>query len=434
MLLSANGGGKTTRGAMVWAISLIASHPGDALLISDGKDGELSAQLVPMLAKMGVKVAVIDDMRVRPELAEHRIALNSFGATALARAEHEGNVIYASESITHALIPEPKDDAKNKYFRAWPRSLVEFAHLVMLSRKPETATPGAAALMLSDPDLLITYAEIEARDEGGSPFLRALARNILGMQGHEHWPQHLEEAQRSLRTYAPGARLHEAGNGATLNHADLIRQGYVTFLVGPQAYMDRLGSYYALHIQSFFQALYGGAGKLRLIADEFSNTPLSTLAQSETTIRAYGGEVHKIAQSRSEIIRKFGEQENRTLEENAIVKQFFGFSSFDEAERVSKAMGEQHAVASSLGSDGDGMKTNTNLSLIKQRWMSAAELMAMPQDQQLIHIKGVGFVMARTVSQSQLSPYCDLLADNPLEGGRLPSDPLIKLPLPEAQT
>jgi type IV secretion system protein VirD4 len=434
MLLSANGGGKTTRGAMVWAISLIASYPGDGLLISDAKDGELSAQLVPMLAELDIKVAVIDDMGVRPELAEYRIALNSFGATALAKAEHEGNVVYASESITHALVPEPKDDAKNKYFRAWPRNLIEFAHLVMLNRRPEAATPGAAALMLSDADMMITYAQIEAEDEEGSPFLRALARNIQGMQGHEHWPQHMEEAQRSLRAFAPGARLHEAGNGATLSHADLIRQGYVVLLVGPQAYMDRLGSYYALHIQSFFQALYGGAGKLRLIADEFSNTPLSTLAQSETTIRAYGGEVHKIAQSRSEIIRKFGEQETRTLEENAIVKQWFGFSSFEEAERVSKAMGEQHAVASSLGSDGDGIKANTNLSLIKQRHMSPAELMAMPHDQQLIHIKGVGFILARTIAQNQLSPYCDLLADNLLEGGRLPANPLIKLPLPEVQT
>lgn len=429
MLLSANGGGKTTRGAMVWAISLIASYPRDALLISDAKDGELSAQLVPMLAKMGVKVAVIDDMGVRPELAAYRTGLNPFGATALAKAEHEGNVVYASESITHALIAEPKDNAKDKYWRAWPRNLVEFSHLVMLNRQPDAATPGAAALMLSDPDMLTSFAQIES--EEGAPFLKSAANAILGMQGHEHWPQHLEEAQRSLRSFAPGARLHEAGNGATLSHADLIRQGYVVFLVGPQAYMDRLGSYYALHIQSFFQALYGGAGKLRLIADEFSNTPLSTLAQSETTIRAYGGEVHKIAQSRSEIVRKFGEHASRTLEENAIVKQWFGFSSFEEAERVSKAMGEQHAVASTLGSDGDGMKTNTNLSLIKQRWMSAAELMAMPRDQQLIHIKSVGFVLARTIAQNQLSPYCDLLADNTLEGGRLPSDPLVNLPLPE---
>ena len=45
-----------------------------------------------------------------------------------------------------------------------------------------------------------------------------------------------------------------------------------------------------------------------------------------------------IAQSRSEIQRKYGEKETATIEENAVVKQWFGFSSFEEAERISKAM------------------------------------------------------------------------------------------------
>ena len=51
----------------------------------------------------------------------------------------------------------------------------------------------------------------------------------------------------------------------------------------------------------------------------------------------------------------------------------------------------------------------------------------MPRDEQLVHIKGVGFCVARTISQNQIAPFCDLLADNPLEGGRLPPDPLISL-------
>ena len=62
---------------------------------------------------------------------------------------------------------------------------------------------------------------------------------------------------------------------------------------------------------------------------------------------------------------------------------------------------------------------------------AAAELMAMPPDEQLLHIKGVGFARARTLSQQNIAPYCHLIADNPLEGGRLPPNPKITLTMPE---
>jgi len=335
------------------------------------------------------------------------------------------DVIFASENMTQALIPDPAGDSddKNKYWRRWPQRIIEFADAVTRERTPEHATPGAASALLSDPDMLRTMAEIAL--EEGSDQLKALAQKVLAMMPHEHWPQHLEEAQDALRVFSKGARLFSAGQGATLTHADLIREGYVIFLVGPQAYMNRLGGCYALHLQAFCEALYSGADVLRTIADEFTNTPLKTLIEALTTLRAFGGEFHFIAQSRSEIIRRFGEQECRTLEENAIVKQYFGFSSFEEAERVSKAMGEEHAVASGLS--GDEVKTSLNLSLIKQRHMSPSELMAMPRGQQLVHVKGLGFCLLATLSQQNIAPYCHSIGDNEIEGRRLTPDPLITL-------
>ena len=198
------------------------------------------------------------------------------------------------------------------------------------------------------------------------------------------------------------------------------------------AHMERLGSYYAMTMLGFFDAFYAGAGPMLILADEFTNIPLkTTLCHGLTTIRSFGGAVQMFAQSRSEIERKFGRLEAQTIEDNCVVRRWLSFS-FEEAERVSKAMGEQHAVATSLGSDNGGFKTNTNLSLIKQRWMSPAELMAMPPSQQLIHIKGVGFILADTISQQNVAPYCHLIGENKLEGGRLPPDPKIKLRHPEA--
>lgn len=429
LLLSANGGGKTTRGAMPWLFSTLAGWPEEAVLILDSKNGEMAIQAARMAADLGRKVAVIDDMGVWPELAPYRATPNPFGAAVSAYLRDPRDVLFATETINNTLIPEPADgDAKNKYWRDSPQDLLDFAQNVLLKRNPETTTPGATSLILNDPDMLHSFAEIEA--EEGAPMLRAQAKTLLEMVGHEHWPQHLKEAQRALKLFGPGTRLHEVGNGAEVTHEDLIREGYVIFLVGPQEYINRLGNYYALHIMAFCTALYRRAGVLRAICDEFTNTPLKSLVESLTTLRAFGAEIHMIAQSRSEIIRRFGEQETRTIEENAVTKLWFGLSLFEEAERVSKAMGEEHAVATSLGGDNQGLRLNTNLSLIKQRHMSPAALMALPREQGLAHIKGVGFFLFRTISQANIAPYCDLLAPNPLEGGKMPSDPQITLPVP----
>ena len=192
----------------------------------------------------------------------------------------------------------------------------------------------------------------------------------------------------------------------------------------------RMSSYFALHINAFSNALFAGAGRLRAVCDEFSNMPLKALVEQLTTLRAYGGEFHMIVQSCSELIRKYGREETETIEENAIVKIWLGFSSFREADRISKAMGEEHAVASSLGLDSESLKASTNLSLIKQRVMTPAELMAMPRGTMLVQVKGVGFFTLKMLFQNNFAPFCDQLARNPLEGGRLPSDPQVILKVP----
>lgn len=428
-VFGANGAGKSTRVSMVAIYSYIRTAHEQPVMVCDVKDGELVAQCAAMLERLGIPVSFIDDMNVRPELARFRVELNPFGAIVAAYISDPRDVIFAIETITNALIPEPTNDQKNRYWRAWARLLIEFAIRCLLRRDPSLCTPGAAASILADFEMLVSLAEIEA--EEGDAFLQSLAKSIIGMRDHEHMPQHLEAAQDSLRLFAPGTRLHEVGRNAKYSHADLIRRGGFIFLVGSQRYMERLGNYVGMHLLSFTDALYAGAGSLNIIADEWTNFPARELIARSTTLRAYGGSLLMISQSPSEVIRKFGEKEAETAEDNSITKQWLGFSNFREAEKASRAIGDEHAVASALGSDNGGFKTNTNLSLIKQRQMTPAELMAMPKEQCLVHIKGIGFMVLNTVSQETIAPFCDLISDNPLEGGRLKPDPKLRFKLPE---
>ncbi|MEO0486239.1 MAG: TraM recognition domain-containing protein [Pseudomonadota bacterium] len=430
LLLSANGGGKTTRGLMPWLFSLLASTSRPAILMLDSKQGEIAAQCCPMLEKLGVPTAVIDESRVLPPEVYGRMPLNPLESLVWTHRHAPEDQVFANDLVTQTLIEEPSGGIdRNLYWRQSPRAILEFAIYALLKRSPELATPGGVWTLISSTRTLRAVAEVEL--EEGEGILKALAEEVLDMLGHEHGPQHLQAARQATRLFAAGTRLHMAGHGAKRGHGDLIRGKRVIFLCGDQSTMQSMGSFYGLHLMSFLRAAYMGAGPLWIGADEFSNAPTKRLAEMLTTLRAYGTSVAMVAQSRSEIERKLGKNELFTIEEQAVLKQWFGFSSFEEAERVSKAMGEEHAVGATLGGNSHDMRVQTNINLFKQPIRTAAELMAMPRNRFLGHVKGLGFFEADTVSQANIAPYCDLCADNPLEGGRLPADPWITLTLPE---
>lgn len=424
------GAGKTTSAVLPMLLSLMASEPEKAILISDPKDGEIACQVIEMALLMGRKVALIDDFNVLQQFAHHRVSLNPFGDAVVTQARDPRDLIYANDMITHALIEEPEDrDMKNFWFRESPRMILRFGISAMLKRDTALCTPGAVAQLLADVEMVKTLARIEA--EEGDLNLQQVAQDVITLEGSEHYGMHMSEASRALRYFGPGTRLAEAGAEAALSHADLIRQGYLIFLVGPQALMSFAGPYYALHMGAFLQALYQQVGHLRVIADEFTNTPLKkTIDQAITTIRSYNGTLHLIAQSKSEMQRKLGKDLTQTVEDNCTTKRWLAFGNHRDAEEISRAIGEEQALTTSLGNSAGGRSLSTNLSLTKQRRLTASELMSLPRDHQLLHLRGIGFVLCRRVFQNEIAPYGHHLAENPMEGGRLPPDPKVTLTAP----
>ncbi|MCB9942442.1 MAG: type IV secretory system conjugative DNA transfer family protein [Geminicoccaceae bacterium] len=340
LLLAAAGSRKTTSGAVPWLLSLIEDRE-RAIIVNDAKDGEIAAQCAGLCRTYGRKVAIIDDFAVLGRDNPYAVSLTPLGSVVAAYQAANGELVFAAENANHALISDPPDDARNQYWRDEPRSIIEFAMRSLLKRDSSLVTPGGIWGLIADTNTLLSAARIEV--EEGDEVLAALASHILDMREHdkEHDGQHRGAALKALRIYSADSPLHRAGADAFLTHAELIREKYIIFIVGPQRHMARLGPHYALHLQSFVEAtLTGRAGPVHYILDEFTNAPLKALIGALTTMRGYGGTCHMIAQSRSEIQRRYGEKETATIEENAVVKQWFGFSSFEEAERVSRAMGE----------------------------------------------------------------------------------------------
>ncbi len=429
ILISAAGGGKTTSGVVPFLQSMLADKS-RTIIIADFKQGEIFAQTVEMCLKVGRKVALLDDTFMFGVDNPLRIDLNPFGSITAAHAlqEEQGELVFVTDSANHALIEEPNNDERNAFWRYEPRSMIEYAQMSLLTNTRGGCYPGAVWKLLSDPDDLDRAIKVDL--EEGDAVLKSLAAHTQAIRSHpEHYGQHLGAVKKALRIFSAGSPLHYVGADIDVTHKELLEEGYVVFLTGPQQHAERFGPYFALHLQSFMHALLSSKGlKVDFLLDEFTNTPVKELVSRLTTIRAYGGSVHMIAQSRSEIERKYGEKETLTIEENAVVKQWFGFSSFDEAERVSKAMGEALYYNQGIGTSTDKTDVSGNYNTVRERLYTPAELMMLPKDEQIIHVKDIGFIHAKKISQNEIYPYAEELLDSPLEGSRLTPTPKIILP------
>ncbi|MEM8786871.1 MAG: TraM recognition domain-containing protein [Pseudomonadota bacterium] len=215
-----------------------------------------------------------------------------------------------------------------------------------------------------------------------------------------------------------------------MSPADLVRQRAVVFLCGTQRNVRRLGTYYSLLINCFLDCLYSEVGPVTFIGEEVTNAPLQAYVDALTTIRGPGGEAHNVAQSRVAIKKKFGEEADDIIDENAVTKIWMSITGLAEAKRVLEMMGEELAVQENLGADNTSHRLQSNLSLVKQRIMSPAQLLALPSHQMLVHVRGIGFFVLDKISQNNIGPYHELAGTNEVERGKLPYLPKLILPLP----
>lgn len=427
LILGSTGGGKTTCVTVPAVQSLIADHS-HALFVNDVK-GEVAHQIAAMCVKHGRKFGIVDEFEELGPDYPYRVSLNPFGSITAAFRTSASGLPFVIENNTHALTAEPPDDAKNFYWRESPREFKAFGIAALLDRHPRFCYPGALYALLADP--LTLARALETATESEDWLLAAAACQMLDMREHnpEHYSQHLRAALSALKIFA-SPPLSNAGRTPDLSHADLIREGWVICFVNSVRYADRLGSFFALHFLGLMnEQLQGGAGKAHYILDEFTNAPLRDMLNRVTILRGFGGRALYIAQSRQDIVRRYGEKETAILEENCTIKQYLKISMYEEAERLSKAMGEQLNISRGLGLSSEKQDWSNNYSTGRDPVFTPYELMQLPPEEQILHIVDVGFIHCKKIRQNQIAPYYYDLADNPLEGGRLEPDPLVEIPV-----
>lgn len=431
IVYAASGGGKTTSVAIPHILSFFADL-NRGMVINDVKDGEIVSQLIALCEKYGRLLAIIDDSYVLGKDNPYRVAINPFANLIAAFERESPDLMLEVENVANIVIPEPKDDARNTYFRQVPREFIELAILILLVRNTELATPGGVAALLADPELWNSAVDVEVEEGGELTRSRANQIRELRENDPEHYSQHLLAALSALRIFQPGGPLHEAGRAADVSHEQLLKDNYIVCLVQSQRNAARLSTYYGAHFNAFISAqMRGDCGKTDFVFDEAANTPAKDMIEKVTIQRAFGVRTIFIAQSRADMQRQYSDKLISTLEDNCRVVQWLKFANIEEAERVSRAIGDWNTVSQSLNTNSGKIDFSIGHQLGRERAASADELMRMPGDVSLTAVSGVGYFFSKMPRQNQLAPYCFEIGVNRVEKGILPPDPRITLPTPD---
>lgn len=420
--VAANGSGKTSCGVLPTLLSLaheMARGRKLSACVTDTKSGEIIRQIGPVLDLLGIDYVILDDFRV---LADHprRVQINPFGQLLWLRRNEPQSFRRMIDKTMHTLWPSPSFNGQNEYFFAEPRNRGAMAIQALAEIFGDRLEPGMVWSLFNDPDLWAKQLRIMRTS--GVDQLRGEAAKVLQYMKdrHEHEPSHIGAALRAFAPFATGGWLHRLlpgdTQGAVFEHRDLMKRPCMLFIVGRSDLAADARAYFGLHLQAAMHAqLTSPYFEVHYLAEEAANTPLKEMTEQMQVLRGLGARIHIITQSEAGLAAAYGERATRIIMNEAIVKQYFGFTSFDEAKKLSDAMGRQVVVKPSVSQSSGAFGVGRSWSVSREPLMSADRLMSLPFNDQIIHIGRLGFVHCQKVHSSEIGPYAAMLGRNAVE-------------------
>lgn len=428
LVIGASGAAKTTSVVMPTALASFGD-PDLCVFLNDPKEGECYAQLEAVAQRTGRNFACVDDFGLFGFDNPYRITLNPFGSILTALEHSPLTLNFSIETATHAFVPEVDDGKRNFVFRENSRQKIHTGTRFLAEFKPDRLTPGALCDLMSDPHTWKLARETAA--EEGSPALQARARASLELEERnpEAYHRDYSSALSAINTYEAASILNTAGLGASITHEELCRDGWIVCFVLPQIYAQRVGVHVALHQQCILEAQYSGrGGKVRNLLDEMCNSPQKKAVDAVTIQRSSKTVTDYIAQTYADIELHYGKKQAAVLADNCAVLQYLSFSD-DDAERVSKLMGEEISIQRSMNMNSERLEITGSMSTGKQPVMAPHELKNLDPRKQVIYLRGYGWLVCNKLFQNQIDPAGGWLGLNPHEEDVLPFDPKVTLPV-----
>lgn len=419
IVVSANGGGKSTCMALPTIMSIahqISRGAQMGCVVVDGKDGELAHQAAPMLDELGIDYAILDDQDQFPD-HPRVVAMNPLGGLAHAHRADPRSFGDVLDRVAHTLCPSVKGDGRNEYFYRSPRERLTIPLRFFLQERGQVY-PGLVWAAMSSPDDWAKLLELSITSNDAA--LRAEASKVLEYMAkkQEHEPSHVGAALAALSPFAAGRWLHDVGSGREgkplLEHQEVMRRPLIVFITGRYESVQSSANYFGLHVQAMLQAqMREPAWIVHYIAEEAANVPLREIAEKMQVLRGKGARIHIITQSRAALESAYGERETRQIFNEAVIKQYLMVTDAEEAEKLSRAIGDQVIIRLNKSLNDDNLSTQSGYAITRERLITPEALLSMPRSEQIVHIGGLGWLKCQKVHCSELGPY--RLGRNPVE-------------------
>ena len=335
-----------------------------------------------------------------------------------------------AQELVHQLLPEPAEGDKNKFFRNGSRNMILTAMLFLAAENPACCTLTELFRLVSSAKRLKKLLEEAANSTALSGDIALLASGLLDAE-EDYFADFLTGALQVLMSFSPSSPLAHSVSKSDFTFEALKQEKTSVYIMARYdrrtAYAPWIGLVTKAAIKSLIRT--DGNVPVHFLLDEATNIPLPGLANDLTALRGYGLRCQFICQAKSEISRVYGKDATETFYSQTDLKQFFGVSSLAEAQELSAMLGQHTIKTHSLGSAATQHDSDLkdSISETSRLLMRPEEILRMPTTDQLILINGLPPIYAERLPYNLVKSWHSDLDDNPLEGGKLPSNPQINI-------
>lgn len=329
----------------------------------------------------------------------------------------------AVRGLALQLIPEPAGGDKNQFFRDAARNLLEGLILWMVMRgRPQKCTLVELWRIVKNTDRL----ELTLQDMAYSDLLDG----VIADYGEEFLSQFEDNARQfsdfrttvsnALQPFRPGGPLADAVSRSDVRFQDLKTQATTIYVMIPAECIAEHGVWLALVSQHAINAVAAERNNrpVLFLLDEFANMgKIAGLAEALTLLPGFGVRVWAIAQDFSHLVQTYGRETTNIILSQSEVKQFFAVQDMDLAARLSRLLGESSIITHNYNlGQRDDHEVVVSVSERGVPLMLPQEIMALPDDRQLLFVKTAPPVLAEKVAFWDVSPWRDWADPNPMEG------------------
>lgn len=289
------------------------------------------------------------------------------------------------------------------------------AFIAMKEQKPELRNLSSVRRIAANQDALLATVNIMRTMCGG--LLKQLGDTLSLTPGTEEFAGVMATVQQQT-SWLDGPALADCLTRTDFDPRDL-RSGRVSvYFILPPHRLETLASLMRVWITCTMSTLSQGepseAYPVLVLADEAAHLGrLRWLETSLTLLRGYGIRVWLFFQSLGQLKEVYGEKDQVILD-NLGTKQYYGLTSYESCEAVSRQIGDMTVTVVSEGDSrshsrptGTGGKEpqpgnastsfSTTVSEHGRRWMAANEIQTMPRDEMLIIHENLHVIPTRKV-------------------------------------